>query len=144
MHLQKWLIMTFLQKCNAHTSLQFCRLRSNKFGENGLTDACRAVFSKQAAPRSHAFFSCHDPLPPDTRCGELRGGLSSRVSAAAGLSALTDEKPRSLDLQSGVIVAHVPADYKSRRNIKDSRAETPKPTMPKHRSMPRRSRPPAV
>ena len=48
------------------------------------------------------------------------------MAAAAGLSALTDEKPRSLDLQSGVIVAHVPADYKSRRNIKDSRAETQK------------------
>ena len=59
-------------------SLQFGRLRSNRFGENGLTDACRAVFSKQAAPRSHAFFSCHEPLPPDSRCGELRGGLSSR------------------------------------------------------------------
>ena len=133
--------MTFLQKCKTHTSLQFGRCRSNRFDESRLTGTCRAVFSKQAAPMSHDFFSCHEPLPPDTRCGELRGGLSSRVSAAAGLSALTDEKPRSLDLQSGVIVAHVPADYKSRRNIKDSRAETPKPTMPKHRSMPRRSRP---
>ena len=133
--------MNPLQKYNAHKSLQFCRLRSDRFGENGLTDACRAVFQKQAALKSHAFLFCHEPLQPSTRCGELRGGLSSRVSAAAGLSALTDEKPRSLDLQSGVIVAHVPADYKSRRNIKDSRAETPKPTMPKHRSMPRRSRP---
>ena len=70
--------MNSLQKCNAHTSQQFGRLRSNRFGENGLTDACRAVFSKQAAPRSHAFLSCHEPLPPDSRCGELRGGLSSR------------------------------------------------------------------
>ena len=70
--------MNPLQKCNAHTSLQFRRLRSNRFGENCLTDACRAVFSKQAAPKSGAFFSCHGPLPPSTLCGELRGGLSSR------------------------------------------------------------------
>ena len=108
----KYLIISLLQRDNGHTSLQFGRLRSNRFGKNGLTGACRAVFSKQAAPMSHDFFSCHAPLPPGKRCGELRGGLSSRVTAAAGLSALTDEKPRSLDLQSGVIVAHVPADYK--------------------------------
>ena len=38
---------------------------------------------------SHDFFSCHEPLPPDTRCGELRGGLSSRVPT----------QHRSLDLQ---------------------------------------------
>ena len=25
-----------------------------------------------------AFFGCHEPLPPGTRCGELREGLSSR------------------------------------------------------------------
>ena len=43
------------------------RLRSNTFGKNGLTDACRAVFSKQAAPMSHDFFSSHEPLPPDTQ-----------------------------------------------------------------------------
>ena len=54
------------------------RRRSNRFGEKGLTDACRAVFPKQAAPKSGAFFSCHGPLPPSTLCGELRGGLSSR------------------------------------------------------------------
>ena len=114
--MQKYLIISLLQRDNGPTYLQFGRLRSNRFGENRLTDACRAVFPKQAAPRSHAFFSCHEPLPPGTRSGELRGGLSSRVAAAAGLSALTDEKPRSLDLQSGVIVAHVPADCKSRRN----------------------------
>ena len=120
----KYLIISLLQRDNGHTSLQFGRLRSNRFGKNGLTGACRAVFSKQAAPMSHDFFSCHAPLPPGKRCGELRGGLSSRVTAAAGLSALTDEKPRSLDLQSGVIVAHVPADYKS-----------------EHGSQPRRSRP---
>ena len=61
--------------------LQFCRLRSNRFGKNGLTDACRTVLSKQAAPMSHDFF-CHEPLPPDTRCGELRGRLSSRPPGA--------------------------------------------------------------
>ena len=70
--------MNPLQKYNAHKSLQFCRLRSDRFGENRLTDACRAVFSKQAALKSHAFLFCHEPLPPSTRCGELRGGLSSR------------------------------------------------------------------
>ena len=77
--------MTFLQKCNAHTSLQFSRYRSNRFGKNGLADACGAVFSKQAAPKSHAFFSCHEPLPPGMRCGEHRGGLSSRVPAELSL-----------------------------------------------------------
>ena len=79
----KYLIISRLQRDNGPSYLQFGRLRSNRFGENGLTDACRAVFSKQAAPRSHAFFSCHDPLPPDTCCGELRGGLSSRVPGVA-------------------------------------------------------------
>ena len=79
----EYLIMNPLQKCNAHTSLQFCRLRSNRFGENRPTEACRAVFSKQAAPKSHAFFSCHEPLPPDTRSGELRGRLSSREHGVA-------------------------------------------------------------
>ena len=54
---------------SAHTSLQFYRRRSNRFGENCLTDACGAIFSKQAAPKSYAFFSCHEPLPPGTRCG---------------------------------------------------------------------------
>ena len=77
--------MNPLQKCNAHKSLQFYRLKSNRFDENGLTDACRAVFSKQAAPKSHAFLFCHEPLPPDTRCGELRGGLSSRPPGAESL-----------------------------------------------------------
>ena len=76
--LPKYLIISRLQRDNGPSYLQFGRLWSNRFGENGLTDACRAVFSKQAAPRSHAFFSCHEPLPPGTRCGELRGGLSSR------------------------------------------------------------------
>ena len=55
------------------------------FSENRLTDTCRAVFSKRAAPRSHAFFSCHEPLPPGTRCGELRGGFSSRPPDAESL-----------------------------------------------------------
>ena len=77
--------MNPLQKCNAHSSLQFCRLRSNRFGENRLTDACRAVFSKQAAPKSHAFLFCHEPLPPGMRCGELRGGLSSHPPGAESL-----------------------------------------------------------
>ena len=111
--------MNPLQKYKAHSSQQFGRLRSNMFGENRLTDTCRAVFSKRAAPMSHDFFSCQGPRQaptPDTRCGELRGGLSSRVVAAVGLSALTDEKPRSLDLQSSAIPPHVPTDYKSRRN----------------------------
>ena len=73
--------MTFLQKCNAHTSLQFYRRRSNRFDENRLTDACRAVFSKQAAPKSRAVLFCHERLPPDTHSGEHRRGLSSRVPA---------------------------------------------------------------
>ena len=81
--MQKCLIMNPLQKCNAHTSLKFSRCRSNMFGENRLTDACRAVFSKQAAPKSHAFFSCHEPLPPGSRCGEHRRRLSSRMPATA-------------------------------------------------------------
>ena len=75
--------MNFLQTGGAHTSLQLYRRKSNRFGKNVLTDACRAVFSKQAAPRSHAFFGCHEPLPPDTRCGELRGGLSSHPPGMA-------------------------------------------------------------
>ena len=77
--------MNPLQRCKVHTSLQFGRLRSNRFGENGLTGACGAVFPKQAAPKSLAFLSCHGPLPPGTRCGELRGGLSSRVPGAESL-----------------------------------------------------------
>ena len=36
---------------------------------------------------------------------------------------------------------YVPADCKSRRKIKDSHAETPKPTIPNYRSKPRRSQP---
>ena len=48
------------------------------FGENGLAGVCKAVFSKQAAPKSLAFLFCHEPLPPGSRCGELHGGLSSR------------------------------------------------------------------
>ena len=85
MHLQKWLIITLLQKYYAHKSLQFYRRRSNRFGENGLTDACRAVFQKQAAPKSHSVLFCHEPLQPGTRCGELRGGLSSRPPGAESL-----------------------------------------------------------
>ena len=125
--MSKYLIISRLQRDNDPSYLQFGRLRSNRFGKNRLTGHCGAIFSKQAAPRSHAFFSCHEPLPPDTRCGELRGGLSSRVVAAAGLSALTDEKPRSLDLQSGAIPPHVPADYKSRRNTEASRGGVGRP-----------------
>ena len=83
--MSKYLIISRLQRDNGPSSLQFGRLWSNRFGENGLTDACRAVFSKQAAPKSHAFLFCHEPLPPDTRCGELRGGLSSRPSSAESL-----------------------------------------------------------
>ena len=79
--MSKYLIISRLQRDNGPSSLQFGRLWSNRFGENRLTDACRAVFSKQAAPKSHAFLFCHEPLPPDTRCGELRGGLSSRVQS---------------------------------------------------------------
>ena len=77
--------MNPLQKCNAHKSQQFGRLWSNRFGENRLTDACRAVFSKQAAPKYHAFLFCHEPLSPGTRCGEFRGGLSSRAPGAESL-----------------------------------------------------------
>ena len=77
--------MNPLQKCKDHSSQQFGRLRSNRFGKNGLTDACRAAFSKQAAPRSHAFLSCHEAPPPGTCCGELRGGLSSRLSGVESL-----------------------------------------------------------
>ena len=112
----KYLIISRLQRDNDPSYLQFGRLRSNRFGKNRLTGHCGAVFSKQAAPKSHAFLFCHEPLPPSTRCGKHRGGLSSRVVAAVGLSALTDEKPRSLDLQSSAIPPHVPTDYKSRRN----------------------------
>ena len=78
--------MNLLQKCNAHTSLQFGRCRSNRFGENRLTDACRAVFPKQAAPKSHAFLFCHEPLPPGSRCGELHEGLSSRLPGTESLN----------------------------------------------------------
>ena len=88
MLLQKYLIMNPLQKYKAHSSQQFGRLRSNMFGENRLTDTCRAVFSKRAAPMSHDFFSCQVPRQaptPDTRCGELRGGLSSRPPGAESL-----------------------------------------------------------
>ena len=85
MLLQKCLIMNPLQICKAHSSLKFYRLRSNRFGENRLTDACRAVFQKQAAPKSRAVLFCHEPLPPSTRCGELRGGLSSREPGAESL-----------------------------------------------------------
>ena len=87
--------MNPLQICKAHTSLHFYRLRGNRFGENRLTDACRAVFPKQAAPKSGAFFSCHEPLPPDTRCGELRGELTSR---APGAESLKQYKPAAADL----------------------------------------------
>ena len=91
--------MNPLQKCNAHTPLQFYRRRCNRFGENRLTDACRAVFPKQAAPKSHAFFSCHEPLLPDTRCGELHGGLSSREHGSAGFAIQRNFVSRSGRLQ---------------------------------------------
>ena len=83
--MSKYLIISRLQRDNGPSSLQFGRLWSNRFGENRLTDACRAVFSKQAAPKSHAFLFCHEPLSPGTRCGELRGGLSSREPGAESL-----------------------------------------------------------
>ena len=83
--MEKCLIMNPLQRCKDHSFLQFSRYRSNRFGKNGLADACRAVFSKQAAPKSHAFFSCHERLPPDTHSGEHRRGLSSRVPAELSL-----------------------------------------------------------
>ena len=82
--MSKYLIISRLQRDNGPSSLQFGRLWSNRFGENRLTDACRAVFSKQAAPKSQDFF-CHEPLPPGTRCGEFRGGLSSRPPGAESL-----------------------------------------------------------
>ena len=81
----KYLIISRLQRDSDPSYLQFGRLRSNRFGKNRLTGHCGAVFSKQAAPRSHAFFSCHEPLPPDTRYGELRGWLSSRKHGAESL-----------------------------------------------------------
>ena len=84
-HLPKYLIISRLQRDNDPSYLQFGRLRSNRFGENRLIGHCRAVFSKQAAPRSHAFFSCREPLPPGTCCGELRGELSSRKPGAESL-----------------------------------------------------------
>ena len=77
--------MNPLQKCKDHSSLQFYRCRSNRFGKNGLTDACRAVFPKQAAPKSHAVLVCHESLSPSMRSGELRGGLSSRPPGAESL-----------------------------------------------------------
>ena len=67
--MSKYLIISRLQRDNGPSSLQFGRLWSNRFGENRLTDACRGVFSKQAAPKSHAFLFCHEPLSPGTRCG---------------------------------------------------------------------------
>ena len=88
--------MNPLQRCKDHSSLQFDRRRSNRFGENRLTDAYRAVFQKQAAPKSHAFFSCHEPLPPGMRSGELRGGLSSRPPGAESLKHRS--QPRRVDL----------------------------------------------
>ena len=99
--------MNPLQKCKDHSSLQFYRHRSNRFGGNGLTDACRAVFSKHAAPKSHAFFSCHGPLPPDTRCGELRGGPSSRPPGAESLKHRNQPRqsrppPKEVNSQYGI------------------------------------------
>ena len=117
--MQKCLIIKLLQICKDPIYLQFGRLWSNRFGENGLTDACRAVFSKQAAPKSHAFLFCHEPLPPDTRCGELRGGLSSRVPATA-----TQFRWICNPAQFRI---HVPADYKSRRNTEARRRGTKMP-----------------
>ena len=87
--------MNPLQKCKDHSSLQFGRRRSNRFGENRLTGHCGAVFSKQAAPKSYAFFSCHEPLPPSMHCGKHRGGLSSR---APGAESLKHSLPRRVGL----------------------------------------------
>ena len=117
--MQKCLIIKLLQICKDPIYLEFGRLWSNRFGENGLTDACRAVFSKQAAPKSHAFFSCHEPQPPSMRCGELRGGLSSRMPATA-------TQFRWICNQAQLRI-HVPADYKSRRNTEARRSGTKKP-----------------
>ena len=49
--------------CRQTSALQFGRHRSNRFGENRFTGHCRTVFSKQAAPRSHVFILCQEPLP---------------------------------------------------------------------------------
>ena len=117
--MQKCLIIKLLQICKDPIYLQFGRLWSNRFGENGLTDACRAVFSKQAAPTSHAIFSCHEPQPPSMRCGEFRGGLSSREPATA-------TQFRWICNQAQLRI-HVPADYKSRRNTEARRSGTKKP-----------------
>ena len=73
---------------------------------------------------------------PDTRCGELRGGLSS---PEPGVRPAIQRNYGVTFLRQ--LRSYVPADCKSHRNIKDSHAETPKATIPEHRSPPRRSRP---
>ena len=111
--------MNPLQKCKDHSSLQFYRHRSNRFGGNGLTDACRAVFQKQAAPKSHAFFSCHEPLPPDTRSGELRGGPSSRPPGAESLKHRNQPRqsrppPKEVNSQYGISAEEASRPRRSR------------------------------
>ena len=111
--------MNPLQKCKAHSSLQFYRHRSNRFGGNGLTDACRAVFSKHAAPKSHAFFSCHEPLPPGTRCGELRGWPSSRPPGAESLKHRNQPRqsrppPKEVNSQYGISAEEASRPRRSR------------------------------
>ena len=122
--------MNPLQKYKAHSSQQFGRLRSNMFGENRLTDTCRAVFSKRAAPMSHDFFSCQGPRQAPCAGHALRGAPRRALLARTRLRWICNP----------VIPSHAPADCKSRRNIKDNHAETPKATIPKHRSQPRRCR----
>ena len=124
--------MNPLQKYKAHSSQQFGRLRSNMFGENRLTDTCRAVFSKRAAPMSHDFFSCQGPRQAPCAGHALRGAPRRALLARTRLRWICNP----------VIPSHAPADCKSRRNIKDNHAETPKATIPKHRSLPRQSQPP--
>ena len=83
------------------------------FGENRLTDTCRAVFSKRAAPMSHDFFSCQGPRQaptPHTRCGELRGGLSSRPPDAESL------KHRKLP-EAELLPRRQGEDYKSTETV---------------------------
>ena len=100
--MQKCLIIRLLQTCKDPIYLQFSRLWSNRLGENGLTDACRAVFSELAAPKSHAFLFCHEPLPPGTRCGELCRWLSSRPPGAESLKHRS--QPRRVGLRQYRVV----------------------------------------
>ena len=47
---------------------------------------------------SHDFFSCYAPLPPGLRCGEHRGGLSSREPGAESLKQHKAAAAESADL----------------------------------------------